>query len=179
MSLMTTDSTIRMATSTDAVRLSELAARTFSDAFAADNRPEDMAVYLAASFTVERQAAELADPEVTTLLAEIGSELAGYAQLRSGPAPEEVTDPAAHELVRFYVDRHHHGRGVAQSLMAAVLAAARERGARTLWLGVWERNLRAIAFYGKSGFVDVGSHEFWLGSDRQTDRLMARPIGEP
>ena len=173
--------TIRKATPApaDTARLTAFAARTFSEAFAADNRPEDMAAYMAASFTPEHQAAELADPEVITLLAEIGSDLAGYAQLRSGPAPEEVTGPEPIELVRFYVDRRHHGRGLAQSLMTAVLAASAERGAETLWLGVWERNPRAIAFYGKSGFADVGSHEFLLGADRQTDRLMARPVEQP
>jgi ribosomal protein S18 acetylase RimI-like enzyme len=70
----------------------------------------------------------------------------------------------------------HHGRGVARQLMAAVFAAARGRSAQTLWLGVWEKNLRALAFYRKFGFVDVGSHQFVLGTDVQTDRLMVRDI---
>ena len=56
------------------------------------------------------------------------------------------------------------------------LAAARARGAGTLWLGVWERNPRGIAFYVKCGFRDVGSKPFLLGSDWQTDRVMVRPL---
>ena len=41
-----------------------------------------------------------------------------------------------------------------------------------LWLGVWERNPRAQAFYRKSGFADVGSQVFLVGTDAQTDRVM-------
>jgi ribosomal protein S18 acetylase RimI-like enzyme len=68
------------------------------------------------------------------------------------------------------------GRGVAQELMQAVLAEAQRRRGATLWLAVWERNDRAQAFYRKCGFVDVGSQPFMLGTDRQTDRVMSRPL---
>jgi ribosomal protein S18 acetylase RimI-like enzyme len=77
------------------------------------------------------------------------------------------------ELSRFYVDRPWHGRGVAQALMTATVSEAAERGAPTLWLGVWEQNARGIAFYRKCGFAEVGTQTFVLGSDRQNDRVMA------
>jgi diamine N-acetyltransferase len=60
--------------------------------------------------------------------------------------------------------------------MQAVHDAARSRGARTLWLGVWEHNPRAISFYVKCGFRDIGSQDFWVGADRQTDRVMAMAV---
>jgi ribosomal protein S18 acetylase RimI-like enzyme len=77
------------------------------------------------------------------------------------------------ELSRFYVDRPWHGRGVAQALMTATVREAARRGGETLWLGVWERNPRGIAFYRKCGFADVGTQTFVLGSDPQNDRVMA------
>ena len=80
------------------------------------------------------------------------------------------------EIQRFYVDHAWHGQGVARQLMAACVATARARGGATVWLGVWERNARAIRFYTKHGFTDVGTHDFLLGSDRQTDRVMSRPV---
>ena len=80
------------------------------------------------------------------------------------------------ELKRLYVARAWHGQGVAQALMDAALDTARARGAQTLWLGVWERNPRAVAFYAKYGFVRVGEHTFVLGGDAQTDWLFARPV---
>jgi ribosomal protein S18 acetylase RimI-like enzyme len=108
-----------------------------------------------------------------------GAELVGYVHLASGPAPVTVEGPAPLELKRLYVARAWHGRGVAQALMDAALDAARARGARTLWLGVWERNPRAVAFYGKYGFTRVGEHTFLLGADPQTDWVLARPLEGP
>lgn len=169
---------IRIAVAADAAALTAFGARTFRDTFAADNRPEDIEAYLAETYRLERQAAELADPGRTTLVAVApDGTLAGFAQLRLGPAPACVAGAHPIELLRFYVDRPWQGRGVAQALMTATLAAARTRDAATLWLGVWERNPRAIAFYRKWGFRDVGSQPFVLGTDRQTDRVMARAIG--
>ena len=119
-----------------------------------------------------QQTAELSHPAFTTLLAFADHTLAGFVQLRAGRPPACITGARPLELLRFYVAREWHGRGVAQELMEAARTAARSRGAGTLWLGVWERNPRARAFYGKSGFRDVGSQIFLLGTDEQTDRVM-------
>lgn len=175
--------TIRTARSADAARLSRLAATTFKDTFGDENTSEDMERYMAEAFTPEQQAAEIADRGSTILVAEhaIAShdvELVGYAHLASESIPEAVLGPAPLELKRLYVARAWHGRAVAQALMDAVLDAARARGAKTLWLGVWERNPRAMAFYEKYGFTRVGEHSFVLGSDVQTDWVLARSLDD-
>lgn len=167
---------IRRAQSGDAAALATFAARTFRETFEADNTPEDMAMYLGDNYGPERQGAEVRDPRVVTLLAEDGHRLVGYAQLHGGPAPECVPGTAPIEIRRFYVDRAWQGRGVAQTLMMASLETAMERGAHTIWLAVWERNLRAQAFYRKCGFEDRGAKEFVLGRDRQTDLVMVRAL---
>lgn len=171
--------TIRLGVATDATALAELAARTFRETFAADNQPEDMALHIAQSYGPSRKLRELLDPNTTTLLIEVDGQLAGYAQLRSGAAPECVTGESPVELWRFYIDQRWHGRGVAQALMTRVVFEAWQGGGRTLWLGVWERNARAKAFYRKSGFVDVGSHVFMVGADAQTDRVLVRASLRP
>jgi ribosomal protein S18 acetylase RimI-like enzyme len=168
--------TIRTATVADAAVLADLARRTFYDTFAATNDPGDMAVYLAEAYGVDQQTRELTDRDITTLLAEENGDAIAYAQLRAGHIPDCVTGPKPIELWRFYIDRRWHGRGVAQTLMNTVKAAARERDARTLWLGVWERNERARAFYTKSGFTDAGDHIFLFGTDPQTDLLMVTSL---
>ncbi len=164
---------IRTGTSADAAALAEFAARTFREAFADGNRPEDVALHLTASYSQAKQLAELVDPGVTTLLAEADGRLAGFAQLRDSPTPGCVTGASPIELWRFYVDRPWHGKGVAQALMRRAGEEAVRRRGRTLWLGVWERNPRARKFYGREGFVDVGTQQFTLGTDLQTDRVMA------
>src|SRR4051812_42427046 len=151
---------IRRGTPSDARPLAEFAARTFSETFAEENRPEDMVLHVSTAYGVPQQEAELADPEMTTLLAEVDAQLAGYAQLRPNAGPDCVPKIMPLELLRFYVAAPWQGQGVAHALMQRVLTEARARGAQTLWLGVWERNERAKSFYRKSGFVDVGSQHF-------------------
>lgn len=171
---------LRFGSADDAAALAVFAARTFSDTFAAANRPEDIAAYLPSAYSPERQRDELKDPNIATLIIEDCSDrtLMAYAMLRRGDVPECVGDSAAMELWRFYVDRPWHGSGIARQLMSATRECAARSGARTLWLGVWEKNPRAIAFYEKCGFRDVGAHEFWVGSDRQTDRIMVSALSE-
>lgn len=166
--------TIRVATPDDAPAVAAFARRTFVETFGPDNTPEDLAAHVAQTFGVTQQSRELRDANMITLIGESGRTLVAFAQLRRGDHPACITGADPIELLRFYVDRPWHGQGVAQSLMSAVEDAARRAGAGTLWLGVWERNPRAIAFYAKCGFTDVGEQEFIVGSDRQTDRVMMR-----
>ena len=171
---------IRLATPGDAPALAAAGNAFFRDTFGAANRPDDMEDYLAHAFSESRQRAELTEPGARVLIA-TGSngEIVGYVHVRLGAAPPAgSTAPAgrAAEIARLYADRRWHGRGLGAALMDAALSTAMPWGAELLWLGVWERNSRAIAFYEKHGFVDVGEQEFRLGSDRQRDRIMARRL---
>ncbi|MBZ5535617.1 MAG: GNAT family N-acetyltransferase [Acidobacteriia bacterium] len=168
--------TIRLGNVEDARLLAELGAQTFHDTFAADNTPEDMAAYLTSSFSPEKQAAELVEPGATFFIAELDGAVAGYAHLRPGQVPVCVTHPRSIELVRLYVTRDWFGRGVGEALMEACVGAARQAGFQSMWLGVWERNGRAQAFYRKWDFQVVGQHVFQVGSDPQTDLLMERDL---
>jgi ribosomal protein S18 acetylase RimI-like enzyme len=172
-----TQQIIRPATASDAAVLAELGARTFYDSFAAQNTPENMAAYLAASFGPEQQRAELGDPQNTFLLIEADGVAMGYAQLRAGKPPACISDPTAIELVRLYVSSSFQGTGVGGRLMDACLTEARQAGYQTIWLGVWQQNTRAQAFYERWSFSVVGDHIFQLGADRQLDWLMERPLG--
>jgi GNAT superfamily N-acetyltransferase len=170
------DITIRRGMPADARLLADLAASTFRETFAVENRSEDMALHVSRAYGVSQQEAELANPEMTTLLAEVDGQLAAYAQVRANAVPDCVRGTEPLELWRFYVAAPWHGRGIAHALMTGVEIEARARGAQTLWLGVWERNERAKSFYRKCGFADVGSQVFVLGTDAQTDRIMVRSL---
>jgi len=168
---------IRRAEPADAGQLSALAARAFEETYAADNRPEDMAAYLQQHFTPERQAAELAEPDSTYLLAEVEGEAVGYARLLAGGLPDCLTG-AGHgiELARLYVLVAWQGRGVGAALMESCLALARAQSGVLLWLAVWKRNHRALAFYRRWQFREVGEKTFQLGEDLQEDFVMVRPL---
>jgi len=164
---------IKDATDADAAQLAEFGARTFYDSFAADNTAEDMRSHLDSSFSPQQQLAEIRNPDIETLIVvSPDGRWAGFAQLRIGKRSTGVPEQGSVELWRFYVDKAWHGQGVAANLMEAAKRRARQRGASTLWLGVWERNARAQAFYRKHGFRKVGNQVFVVGSDPQTDDVL-------
>jgi ribosomal protein S18 acetylase RimI-like enzyme len=163
---------IRRATIADAAALAAFARRVFTDWYAPDNTPEDLALHIEHTYGTELQRAELASPDVTVLLVVDGESLCGYAMLKRGARIPVVEGPSPWAVVRFYVDRPWHGRGVAGTLMTAAAETARAGGARTLWLTAWEHNPRAQAFYAKAGFRDVGTDTFVLGHAPQVDRVL-------
>ena len=170
------DVTIRRGGVTDAAELAAFATRTFREAFSADNNPDDLQAHLATTYGLAQQAAELADPLVFTILARLNGKLVAYAQVMRSTPPPCVTHTAPTELHRFYLDQRAHGSGLASRLMQMVRQAAREFKGGHIWLSVWERSPRAIAFYKKEMFVDVGSTFFMVGSDMQIDRVLVADV---
>lgn len=167
---------IRRAQRRDATQLSAIAEETFRDTFAAVNTPEDMDLHCRTRYGEAIQAKEIANPNMITLLCEHGGRLVGFAQLRWGKAPSCVVADAPGEIQRLYVVSDFHGKGVAHDLMDACMDEMTSHRSDVVWLGVWERNPKAIAFYRKFGFLEVGEHLFSLGSDPQRDIVMARPV---
>ena len=166
----------RRATHRDAGLIADLGYRTFKASFWADNRPEDMEQYLSLNFSKARIEAQLADPDSIFFLAcENGKEI-GYVMLRTGKTPDSVPGTKPIELVRIYIEESIIDKGYGSAIMQSCLEAAKSDGHCTIWLGVWEKNLRAIRFYEKWGFKKVGTQKFILGSDVQNDYIMARPI---
>lgn len=169
---------IRQATFDDAKPLTDLSYATFWDAFAhhPKNAPDDLAYYMRQAFTVEQITKELKDPKSIFLIAEIGGEMAGYSKIILDNIEPGITAERPVELSRLYSRQEFLGKGVGQTLMDACFDRALKEGRDVMWLGVWEFNPRAQAFYKKNGFRVVGRHTFQLGADPQTDLLMQREI---
>ncbi len=168
---------VRPALAGDSPALAVLAERTFRDAFEARNSPENMDLHCGRNFGPDIQAREIADRALVTMVAEESGRLVGYSQLRPATASASVKAERPAELRRIYVSREWHGRGVAQSLMKEALRAAAGAGSDCLWLGVWEHNPKAIAFYRKFAFEIVGQQSFMLGNESQRDIVMAARLG--
>jgi diamine N-acetyltransferase len=163
---------IRYGTTGDAQMLSEFGARTFYDTFSKDNTPENMDAYLKESFSPEIQFSELSMPKVIFLIAESERIPIGYAQLLMDSRDESIKGTKPLEIRRIYAAQEYLGQGVGKELMQATIAEARQRGCDSVWLGVWEKNRRAIDFYKKWGFREVGTHIFSVGDDPQNDLVM-------
>lgn len=166
----------RLARLSDAADLAKLAEATFRDTFSGQNSPENMNIHCQSSYGTEIQGKEIASPEYVTILAELNGKLVAYAQLRWTRTPSCFSAEYPGEIQRLYVDRNFHGKGLAQNLMNKCLKSFEERNTDIAWLGVWEKNPRAIAFYKKFKFEEVGEHVFPLGSDPQRDIILARTV---
>lgn len=168
---------IREATPAEAAALAELGAVTFREAYAAHLDAANLEAYIGEVYAADRIAGELADPAYTYLVAEIEGEMAGFALLSDEvPAPAGVPGERPLRLHRIYSRRAWWGAGVGPALMDACLERARRGGFSSLWLTVWERNDRAIAFYRRNGFEVVGTHPFPLGWEVQIDPVLARAV---
>ena len=170
---------LRVATPSDAAALSRAASTFFLDTFGDANRRDDMETYLASAFSEATQHRELVDADNRIWLAiAANGDIAGYAHVRRSAAPSGASIGRSHavEIARIYAGQQWQGRGLGAALMNQCIATAREWGGEVLWLGVWERNPRAIAFYEKHGFQVVGEQPFLLGADLQRDLVMARRL---
>lgn len=167
--------TIRDARISDARQLAVLQERTFRDTFAATNTKEDLELHCKEHYGEAIQRGEIADLGSHVMICEHEGAFVAFAQLRWTKKPDCVEARHPIEIQRFYVLQDWHGRGLAQQLMQACIDEATRRGADLIWLGVWEHNPRAIAFYKRWGFREAGSHIFPLGTDPQRDIIMTRP----
>lgn len=174
----TKNSVIRLARVGDLSDLADLAARSFRDAFGSDNDKHDIEEYLSTSMTLEKLQEEFDDTRNTFLVAcpDHCERLAGYAKLRSGSHHSSARSTTAIEIERLYADKPVIGKGIGAALMGACLERAWSLGCDEIWLGVWERNLRAIQFYERWGFSTISEKEFKLGTDMQTDLIMSRKL---
>jgi ribosomal protein S18 acetylase RimI-like enzyme len=163
---------IRYANENDSLLLAELGRKTFYDTFIEYNSPDDMAKYLSEHYSIEIQMSEIKDPDTVFLIAEQNGVPVGYTKLKGKSKGDGVAGTNPMELQRIYTIQEYIGKGVGAELMKEAIRAAKERGFNCLWLGVWEKNERAIKFYEKWGFKKVGNYIFVLGEDIQKDFTM-------
>ena len=167
---------IRYATKEDAELIADISQQTFYDSFIEDNSEEDMQKFLTEQFTKGRLMLEVGSPENIFLLAFMDDEVAGYVKLREGNIPKQLGTANALEIARIYCTTACIGKGVGKALMQKCIDIAKEKEKQVIWLGVWEKNHRAIDFYTKWGFEKFSEQDFLLGNDLQNDWLMKKEL---
>jgi ribosomal protein S18 acetylase RimI-like enzyme len=167
---------IREATVEDARLIADISHKTFYETFAAQNSREDMDKFLNQQFTKGKLIMEVGARSNIFLLAYDEGEVAGYVKLRDDRVPLSMGNVTALEVARIYAMTNKIGKGVGSLLMQSCIDIAKERNKEWLWLGVWEKNQRAIGFYTKWGFEKFDETDFLLGDDLQRDWLMKKKI---
>jgi ribosomal protein S18 acetylase RimI-like enzyme len=166
----------KKATASDASVIADFCEKTFRDTYQDFNSAENISVYCAKHFGPDKQLTEILDPSRYLGLAFLENQIAGYFHLYAGAVDASVKGAYPVEILRFYVDRRWHGTGLAQKLIDQAVETSKNLRFKTIWLGVWDKNLRAISFYKKTGFTEVGSHIFDLGNDPQNDLIFVKHL---
>lgn len=166
---------IKIATFTDAEEIAIFSRKSFYDSFADQNTKENMEKFML-QFSVNSIVEEVKNPENIFLLAIRNDVIIGYVKLSKSEKPIKIADEKAIEIARIYIDKKMTGQGIGNMLMKYSLDLIRNQEVNIAWLGVWENNQNAIAFYKKWGFERFGEHIFMLGDDPQTDWLLKKEI---
>ncbi len=167
---------VKRANKTDAELIATLSRQTFIETFAEHNSAENMDKFLSTSFSHENLVKEVEEPENIFLIAYEDDEPVGYAKLREGKNSAELNVPDTIEIARIYAVKSSIGKGIGKLLMQECIDIAISNKKKSIWLGVWEHNKKAIDFYTKWGFEKFSTHIFILGDDAQTDWLMKKSL---
>ncbi len=167
---------IRKVSLSELDELQSISRQTFSETFDDTNTESDMRKYLSENLSINTLTNEMLVPDSEFYFALLENKVIGYLKLNFGKAQTELQDQKALEIERIYVLKEFHGKKVGQILYDFTLQIATRIKADYVWLGVWEKNFRAISFYKKNGFVEFDKHSFILGEDEQTDIMMKLKI---
>ncbi|WP_078596504.1 GNAT family N-acetyltransferase [Evansella clarkii] len=168
--------TIRKCTVADLQKLQEISTVTFNETFKDQNSPENMKAYVEKAFNLEQLEKEVLHPNSQFYIIFVKNELAGYLKVNTSNAQSEEMGEEAIEIERIYIINTFHKQGLGKQLLNKAIEIAEEQNKKKIWLGVWEKNENAIAFYKKLGFVQTGAHSFYMGDEEQTDYIMVKTL---
>ncbi|MGI5848793.1 MAG: GNAT family N-acetyltransferase [Christensenellales bacterium] len=168
--------TFRECITDDLETLRALSISTFTDAFGSVNTPDNLKAYLDQAFNRDKLLDELLNPLALFYFVYADGELSGYIKINEFGAQTDIHDPKSLEIERIYVKKEHQRLGLGTALIGKAIEHANARGNSYLWLGVWDKNEKAIRFYKKEGFYRIGAHPFYLGEDHQTDYILRKDL---
>jgi len=156
--------------------LQEISIETFNDTFSNQNSPDNMKVYMDRAFTMKQLESELANRSSQFYFISFDKEVAGYLKVNVDDAQSETMGDDFLEIERIYIRSKFQKKGLGKYLIDQAIEIAREQNKNNIWLGVWEKNENAIRFYKKLGFVQTGTHSFYMGDEEQIDFIMTKKL---
>ncbi len=167
---------IERCTSEHISELQEISYETFNETFKAQNSPGNMKTYLEKAFNRKQLEAELSMADSQFHFISVNHDLAGYIKVNINDAQSEKMGVESLEIERVYIKKEFQKHGLGKVLLHKAIEVAREHHKTSIWLGVWEKNENAIAFYEKMGFVQTGAHAFYMGDEQQIDFIMTKTV---
>lgn len=168
--------TIKKCSHEDLQILQEVSIETFNDTFKDQNSPENMKAYLERAFNAKQLEKELSNSASEFFFVCSNEGLAGYLKINMNDAQSENMGDESLEIERIYVKSKFQKHGLGKYLLNKAVEIAMKHDKKKIWLGVWEKNENAIAFYKKMGFVQTGAHSFYMGDEEQIDFIMTKTL---
>jgi diamine N-acetyltransferase len=157
-------------------KLQEISIETFNETFKYENSAENMNAYLDKAFNLKQLEKELSNSASQFFFVYFNDEAAGYLKINIDDAQSEEMDKESLEIERIYIKKHFQKHGLGKFLLNKAAEIAVEQNKMKIWLGVWEKNENAIAFYKKMGFIQTGTHSFYMGDEEQVDLIMIKDL---
>ncbi|AFQ13105.1 TPA: GNAT family N-acetyltransferase [Bacillus pacificus] len=167
---------IKKGTLEDLYTLQEISYETFNETFKDQNSPQNMSAYLEKAFNLKQLEKELSNVASQFFFVYFNNEVAGYLKVNTNDAQSEEMGDESLEIERIYIKGEFQKHGLGKYLLNKSIEIAMEHNKKKIWLGVWEKNENAIAFYKKMGFVQTGVHSFYMGDEEQFDFIMIKTL---
>ncbi|WKV13599.1 GNAT family N-acetyltransferase [Marivirga harenae] len=158
----------------DKIALQKISKQTFLETYSAGNTEDDMSRYLEEEFSLEKLVSQLSNQNSEFYFACLGSVIVGYLKINVAEAQTEMKNENTLEIQRIYVLADYQGKRIGKLLYKKAIEIAQQKEVDFLWLGVWEKNPKAIRFYEQLGFKAFDKHTFIVGEDVQTDIMMKK-----
>ena len=167
---------LRIGEPKDAICIGALSSQVFLDTYATEGIRQDLALEAKEAGDVGVIQKSIASGASHFILAERNGHLLGFAECRNTDPPYELQITAGIELCRLYVQRHAHRTGTGSALIKSVESYAETRGAKQIWLTVWDGNDKAKLFYAAHHYVDMGGTEYEFEGNRYQNRVYCKII---
>jgi diamine N-acetyltransferase len=167
---------LKKCTLEDSRKLQEISYETFNETFKHQNSPENMNAYLEKAFNLKQLEKELSNISSQFFFIYFNNEVAGYLKVNTDDDQSEEMGDESLEIERIYIKIEFQKHGLGKYLLNKAMEIAMECNKKKIWLGVWEKNENAIAFYKKMGFVQIGAHSFYMGDEEQMDFIMTKTL---
>lgn len=167
---------IKKCTLEDLHTLQEISYETFYETFKHQNTSENMQAYLERAFNLNQLEKELLNTSSQFFFVYLNNEVAGYLKINTKDAQSEKMGDESLEIERVYIKSKFQKHGLGKYMLNKAIEIAMECNKKSIWLGVWDNNENAIAFYKKMGFVHTGAHSFYMGDEEQTDYIMTKTL---
>ncbi|MCM3368217.1 GNAT family N-acetyltransferase [Bacillus safensis] len=156
--------------------LQKIGTDTFIETFLDQNKVEHIEAYVKTAFHLNQLLKELQHPSSQFYFVQVNGEVAGYLKINMDDAQSEEMGSEALEIERIYIKQSFQKQGLGRYLIDQAIEIAKNHHKQDVWLGVWEHNKAAIAFYQKLGFVQTGVHAFLMGDEEQMDFIMTKTL---